>query len=101
MRSNLMLTGGLITSEAVMLALGKTIGRQVAHEVVRDAAQAARFTGRDFADVLAEDPRVHAHLDQAAIVKLVDPHAHTGLSDQIAQESAERARKAAVEARRR
>jgi adenylosuccinate lyase len=101
MRSNLMLTGGLITSEAVMLALGKTIGRQVAHEVVRDAAQTARFTGRDFADVLAEDPRVHAHLDAAAIVKLVDPHAHTGLSDQIAHDAAERARKAAVEARRR
>jgi len=49
----------------------------------------------------SEDPRVHAHLDAAAIVKLVDPHAHTGLSDQIAHDAAERARKAAVEARRR
>jgi 3-carboxy-cis,cis-muconate cycloisomerase len=100
MRSNLMLTGGLIMSEAVMLALGATIGRQVAHEVVRDAALTARFTGRDFADVLAEDPRVHTHLDEAQIVKLVDPHAHTGLSDQIAEEAAGRARDAASAARR-
>jgi 3-carboxy-cis,cis-muconate cycloisomerase len=38
MRRNLDLGGGLIMAEAVMFNLGKTIGRQRAHDVVYDAA---------------------------------------------------------------
>ena len=38
MRSNLELSGGLISSEAIMLALGKTIGRQHAHAGVERTA---------------------------------------------------------------
>jgi len=34
MRANLGPTGGMISSEAVMLGLGRPIGRQIAHEVV-------------------------------------------------------------------
>ena len=41
MRQNLDLSGGLIMSEALMLELGTHIGRQRAHDVVYDAAQAA------------------------------------------------------------
>ncbi len=39
MRENLDLTGGLIMSERVMLALGSEMGRQRAHDVVYEAAQ--------------------------------------------------------------
>src|SRR5438876_1787025 len=52
MRRNLDLGGGLIMAEAVMLQLGATIGRQHAHDVVYDAAQAAFVDGRPFAAVL-------------------------------------------------
>src|SRR5213075_542256 len=48
MRSNLDLGGGLIMAEAVMLNLGQTIGRQHAHDVVYDAAQAAFVEGKSF-----------------------------------------------------
>ena len=41
MRANLDLGGGLIMAEAVMLDLGAAIGRQHAHDIVYDAAQAA------------------------------------------------------------
>ena len=41
MRQNLDLGGGLIMAEAVMLNLGQTVGRQHAHDVVYDVAQAA------------------------------------------------------------
>ena len=64
MRANLDLGGGLIMAEAVMLELGAAIGRQHAHDVVYDAAQAAFVEGRSFADLLAADPRVTAHMDQ-------------------------------------
>src|SRR5271154_2636486 len=92
MRRNLDLGGGLIMAEAVMLELGATIGRQHAHDVVYDAAQAAAVEGRSFGDLLAADPRVTAHLDAAAIEALLDPTAYTGLCAEMAREAAQRAR---------
>jgi 3-carboxy-cis,cis-muconate cycloisomerase len=97
MRANLDLGGGLIMAEAVMLKLGATIGRQHAHDVVYDAAQAAAVEGRRFADLLASDPRVTEHLDRTAIDALLDPTAYTGLCADMAHEGAARARKAAAE----
>ena len=64
MRRNLDLGGGLIMAEAVMLDLGAAIGRQHAHDVVYDAAQAAFVEGKSFGDLLAADKRVTAHMDQ-------------------------------------
>ncbi len=63
MRKNLGLGGGLIMAEAVMLNLGAAIGRQHAHDVVYDAAQAAFVDNRSFAELLAADPRVSDHLE--------------------------------------
>ena len=93
MRRNLDLGGGLIMAEAVMLQLGATIGRQHAHDVVYEAAQAVAVEGGSFADRLAADPRVTAHLDAAAIRGLLDPVAYTGLCADMAREAAGRARK--------
>ena len=97
MRQNLDLGGGLIMAEAVMLDLGAAIGRQHAHDIVYDAAQAAFIEGRPFGALLAEDPRVTAHLDAKAIEKLLDPTAYTGLCAEMAREAAGRARTTADE----
>jgi 3-carboxy-cis,cis-muconate cycloisomerase len=97
MRKNLDLGGGLIMAEAVMLDLGAAIGRQHAHDVVYDAAQAAFVEGRAFGTMLAEDPRVTAHLDAKAIEKLLDPTAYTGLCAEMARDAAVRARATAAE----
>jgi adenylosuccinate lyase len=97
MRKNLDLGGGLIMAEAVMLDLGAAIGRQHAHDVVYDAAQAAFVEGRAFGTVLAEDPRVIAHLDAKAIEKLLDPTAYTGLCAEMARDAAVQARATAAE----
>jgi 3-carboxy-cis,cis-muconate cycloisomerase len=96
MRRNLDLGGGLIMAEAVMLELGKRIGRQHAHDVVYDAAQAAVVEQKPFAALLAADPRVAAHLDKAAIAALLDPLAYTGLCAEMARDGAARAREAAA-----
>jgi adenylosuccinate lyase len=82
----------MISSEAVMLGLGQAIGRQTAHEVVYDAARGESTT---FAAALKHDPRVTAHLDAAAIDRLLDPAGHTGLSEGIARAAAQRARSTA------
>ena len=96
MRRNLDLGGGLIMAEAVMLELGAAIGRQHAHDVVYDAAQAAFVEGKPFSDVLAADPRVTEHLD-AGDRALLDPTAYTGLCADMAREAAGRARSAAAD----
>lgn len=92
MRANLDLGNGLIMAEAVMLDLGRALGRQHAHDVVYDAAQAAFVDNRRFGDLLAADPRVTEHLNAAAIAQLLDPTAYTGLCAAMAREAAERAR---------
>jgi len=88
MRANLDLTDGLIMAEPVMLALGQEIGRQEAHDVVYDAAQAAAVGKGDFAGLLAADARVAAKLDKQAIQALLDPIAYVGLSPDLARRAA-------------
>jgi 3-carboxy-cis,cis-muconate cycloisomerase len=97
MRRNLDLGGGLIMAEAVMLNLGAKIGRQHAHDVVYDAAQAAFVENRPFADLLAADARVTAHLNAREIASLLDPTAYTGLCAEMAREAARRARTTAAD----
>ena len=93
MRSNIDLSGGMISGEAIMLELGKTIGRQHAHDVVYEAAQAAASRGLSFPDRLAADSRVTAHLSPSAIDALLDPASHTDLSASIAHQQVEVARR--------
>jgi len=96
MRANLDLGGGLIMAEAVMLNLGKAIGRQHAHDVVYEAAQSAAVDGKPFGELLAADPRVTAHLDAKAVAALLDPTAYTGLCAEMAREAASRGRQLAA-----
>ncbi|MBV9153997.1 MAG: adenylosuccinate lyase family protein, partial [Alphaproteobacteria bacterium] len=91
MRQNLDLGGGLIMAEAVMLNLGKTIGRQHAHDVVYDAAQAAVVEGKSFGMLLAADRRVSTHLSAQQIESLLDPAGYTGLCAEMARDAAARA----------
>jgi len=99
MRANLDLGGGLIVAEAVMLELGAAIGRQHAHDVVYDAAQATVVEGKPFPALLAADRRVTEHLDRKAIEKLLDPTAYMGLCSTMARDAAARAREAIRNAR--
>jgi adenylosuccinate lyase len=95
MRANLDLGGGLIMAEAIMLELGQVIGRQHAHDVVYDAAQAAFEHGKPFSTLLAEDERVTKHMGADRIAALLDPVAYTGLCSRMAREGGVRARSAA------
>jgi len=97
MQSNLDLSGGMISSAAIMLELGRTIGRQHAHDVVYEAAQASASQNKSFPELLASDPRVTAHLSRSAIDSLSNPASHTGFSARIAREQAEVARRLAKE----
>src|SRR5712692_8625844 len=96
MRQNLDLSGGLIMAEALMLELGKQIGRQRAHDAVYEAAQASVTQSRPFRETLAKDPHVSAGLTPSQIDALLDPARYTGLCRQFAERGAATAREIAA-----
>ena len=88
MRANLDLSGGLIMAEALMLELGRQIGRQRAHDAVYEAAQASVTQSRPFREMLAADPHVSAGLTPAQIEALLDPAHYAGLCSRFAERGA-------------
>ena len=75
-------------SEAIMLELGRQIGRQQAHDAVYEAAQASFIEGRPFAETLAEETDVSDRLTAEQIQALLDPTAYTGACSLFAQRGA-------------
>jgi 3-carboxy-cis,cis-muconate cycloisomerase len=78
MRANLDITRGLIVSEAVMMELGRHLGRQYAHDLVYDICRQVIASGRPLADLLAENAEIARHLDRAALARLCDPANYLG-----------------------
>ncbi|WP_028206363.1 3-carboxy-cis,cis-muconate cycloisomerase [Paraburkholderia nodosa] len=76
--ANLDITHGLILGEAVMLALGDQIGRLDAHHLVEHASKSAVQSGRTLYEVLAAEPAVTRHLDEARLKALLDPANYVG-----------------------
>ena len=92
MRENLDLSGGLIMAEALMLELGRQIGRQRAHDAVYEAAQASVTRARPFREMLALDPHVSVGLTPSQMEALLDPARYTGLCREMAERGAAQAR---------
>src|SRR2546427_494415 len=81
MKENLEATKGQVMAEAVMIALvGKGLGRQDAHKLVRDAAQKARTKGIHLRDALLAEPKVTKVLSRKEIEAAMDPNAYLGES---------------------
>ena len=83
MRANLDATHGLIMAEAVTFALAETIGKSEAHHVVETAVKKAVAGRQHLRDVLTTDPKVAAHLNADQIVKLFEPMAYQGVSQEL------------------
>ena len=92
MRRNLELADGLIMAESVMLALGKLIGRQKAHDIVYDCAQTAFLEGKSFHKTLSAKKEVSSHLTPDDIDRLLNPSNHIGVCIQLAETHAVNAR---------
>jgi adenylosuccinate lyase len=77
MRANVDLTGGLIFSQQVLLALVEAgMDRQEAYKVVQDAAMRGWAEGGSFRALLASDPRVTAALAPGQLDRLFDLSYH-------------------------
>jgi 3-carboxy-cis,cis-muconate cycloisomerase len=80
MRANLEMTNGLVVSEAVMLGLGRHLGREYAHDLVYDICREALRQNRPLLDLLAETPEITNHMDRAQLAALCDPANYLGQS---------------------
>jgi len=78
MRANIDITNGLVMSEAVMMGLGRHIGREVAHDLVQELCQQALREDKPLLELLAAHPQVNRHLDRAALTALCDPANYLG-----------------------
>lgn len=96
MRENLDLTGGMILSEAIMMELGKALGRQEAHDVVYDAIERVLAGEISFTEALASAPKLTAELAPEAVQSMLDPAAYTGLCADMARAQALLAREVAM-----
>jgi 3-carboxy-cis,cis-muconate cycloisomerase len=80
MRRNIDMTHGLVMSEAVMMGLGKHIGREYAHDLVYDICRVALKEQRPLLDLLCEHPEINRHVDRAALARMCDPANYLGQS---------------------
>ncbi len=83
MRENLNLTRGLIVSEAVMMELAPTLGRERAHDLVYDICRKAAEIKKPLIELLCDDVEISRHLDRAALSRLADPGNYPGLSGEM------------------
>jgi 3-carboxy-cis,cis-muconate cycloisomerase len=80
MRANLDLTNGLVMSEAVMMGLGRHLGREYAHDLVYDLCRAATKQNRPLLDLLAEHPEIAKHADRRQLAEWCEPSTYLGFS---------------------
>lgn len=80
MRRNIELTGGLVMSEAVMMGLAPHLGREHAHDLVYDLCRESLATRRPLIDLLEAHPQIRAHVDRAALERMLDPANYLGQS---------------------
>ena len=76
MRRNLDTSGGLILSEAIMMALAPLIGRHKALDVLYDVAMEHVRTRRPFVDLLAAHKLLAPHHAKLDLPRLLDPQAY-------------------------
>lgn len=84
MLRNIASAHGLIMAEPVMMALvGKGIGRQDAHEIVREASMVAEEREIDLLETLWEREDVRNLITREELEKVMDPANYTGGSKEI------------------
>ena len=79
MERNLARAGSVIMAESVLLALvGKGMGRQDAHELIRKCSMEAQRASENFKNHLMASKEVTAHLSEKEIDAALDPRAYLG-----------------------
>jgi 3-carboxy-cis,cis-muconate cycloisomerase len=78
MRANLDMTNGLIVSEAVMMGLGRSLGRETAHDLVYDICREAVRRNVPLLDLLCENAEITGHVSREQLAAWCDPANYLG-----------------------
>jgi 3-carboxy-cis,cis-muconate cycloisomerase len=97
MQKNLDITRGAIVSEAVMMGLGKTLGRSYAHDLVYDLCREAIKQDKPLVELLAENEEVRKELTREELESLCDPANYLGYSVEMVDRVLEQTRSDACE----
>ena len=78
-KKNLDLLNGLNMGEAIMIELSKKgVGRQEAHEIVRQCAMSARESGIHMKNALLNNEIVSKYMNESEITRIMDPDNYIG-----------------------
>ncbi|KAG6917615.1 hypothetical protein DXG01_001846 [Tephrocybe rancida] len=84
MLNNLGITKGAIASEAVMMHLGKIMGRQVAHDLIYDLCRKSNQENRPLVDLLAENAAIQKYgVRRQDLESWCGPENYMGLSQEM------------------
>jgi adenylosuccinate lyase len=83
MRRNLDRSGGVVLSEAVMMALARKMGRDRAHALVLALSREALRGKASFREVVSLDPEVRKHLTPRRLARALDYPSSLGLSAEL------------------
>jgi 3-carboxy-cis,cis-muconate cycloisomerase len=86
MKKNLAVSKGTIVSEAVMMGLGPTLGRQYAHDLVYELCRRCTQEDKPLLELLLADGKVkESHLTKDDLTRLCDPANYLGLSVEMVE----------------
>jgi 3-carboxy-cis,cis-muconate cycloisomerase len=83
MRRNLDLTGGLLVSESVAMALAEKIGHGRAHAMVERASNVATASKISLREALLSDAEIARQYDAPTLDALLDPGSYLGESGAV------------------
>ncbi len=90
-KRNLEMSRGLVMAERLMIALtGKGMGRQEAHELLREASIKAFKERRHLRDELSGDKAVRQYLSKVELEKIFDEKTYIGKAVEIVENAAKR-----------
>lgn len=93
MRKNLMVNGGVIMAEAVMLLLAKKSRKKVwAHQLCHDIAMTVSGSDSNFIEAVTANPSVRQYLSAADIKAMTDPTFYVGTAVSQVEETVKVAR---------
>jgi 3-carboxy-cis,cis-muconate cycloisomerase len=84
MRSNLEATNGAVYAERVMMLAARTLGREQAHRLVKDAL-AARPRGQSLSAAVRATPALASAISDSDLESLDDPRAYLGSAEMLRQ----------------
>jgi len=93
-RKNLELLNGLNMGEAIMIELSKRgVGRQEAHEIVRQCAMSARENRVHMKEALLKNETISKYVSESEITQIMDPDSYIGTAVEQVESLVEKLKK--------